>query len=42
MTIIGNTMYAHILDNHVKLDTQAGFTTGSMIEGQCIYPAILY
>ena len=23
---------AHLLDNHEKLDTQAGFTTGSMIE----------
>ena len=32
MTIIRNTLYAHILDNHEKLDTQAGFTTGSMIE----------
>ena len=32
MTIIGNKIDAHLLDNHDKLDTQAGFTTGSMIE----------
>ena len=32
MTIIGNKMYAHLLDNNEKLDTQAGFTTGSMID----------
>ena len=32
MTIIGNKIDAHLLENHEKLDTQAGFTTGSMIE----------
>ena len=32
MTIIGNKIDAHLLDNHEKLDTPAGFTTGSMIE----------
>ena len=32
MTLIWNTINAHILDNHEKLDTQAGFTTGGMIE----------
>ena len=32
MTIIGKKIGAHQLDNHEKLDTQAGFTTGSMIE----------
>ena len=32
MTIIGNKIDAHILDNHEKLDTHAGFTTGSMTE----------
>ena len=32
MTIIGKKIDAHILDNHEKLDTQAGFTTGSMIK----------
>ena len=31
MTIKGKKIDAHILDNHEKLDTQAGFTTGSMI-----------
>ena len=31
MTIIGKKIDAH-LENHEKLDTQAGFTTGSMIE----------
>ena len=32
MTIIGNKIDAHLLENHEKLDTQTGFTTGSMIE----------
>ena len=32
MTIIGKQIDAHLLENHEKLDTQAGFTTGSMIE----------
>ena len=32
MTIIRNKIDAHLLENHGKLDTQAGFTTGSMIE----------
>ena len=32
MTIIGKKIDAHLLENHEKLDTQAGFTTGSMIE----------
>ena len=32
MTIIGNKIDAHLLKNHEKLDTQAGFTTGSMIK----------
>ena len=32
MTIIGKKIDVHLLDNYEKLDTQAGFTTGSMIE----------
>ena len=32
MTKIGNKIDAHLLENDEKLDTQAGFTTGSMIE----------
>ena len=32
MTIIGKKIDTHLLDNHEKLDTQAGFTTESMIE----------
>ena len=32
MTIIGKKIDANLLENHEKLDTQAGFTTGSMIE----------
>ena len=32
MTIIGKKIDAHILDNHEKLDTLAGFITGSMID----------
>ena len=32
MIIIGKKIEAHLLDNHEKLDTQAGFTTGSMID----------
>ena len=32
MTIIGNKIDAHLLENHEKLVTQAGFTTRSMIE----------
>ena len=30
-TIIGKKIDAHLLENHENLDTQAGFTTGSMI-----------
>ena len=32
MTIIGKKIAAHLLEDHEKLDTKAGFTTGSMIE----------
>ena len=32
MTIIGKKIDAHLLNNHEKLDTHAGFITGSMIE----------
>ena len=32
MTILGNKLDRHILENNKKLETQAGFTTGSMIE----------
>ena len=32
MTIIANKIDAHHLKNHEKIDTQAGFTTESMIE----------
>ena len=32
LTIIGTKIDTRLIDNHGKLDTQAGFTTGSMIE----------
>ena len=32
MTILRKKMYQHILENNEKMETQAGFTTGSMIE----------
>ena len=32
MTLIGKKIDTHLLENHEKLDTQAGFTTESMIE----------
>ena len=32
LTIIGKKIDARLLENHEKLDTQSGFTTGSMIE----------
>ena len=32
MTILGEKIGGHLLANHEKPDTQAGFTAGSMIE----------
>ena len=32
MTIIGKRIDRHILENNKRMETQAGFTTGSMIE----------
>ena len=32
MTIIGNKIDRHFLENNKRMETQAGFTTGSMIE----------
>ena len=32
MTIIGKKIDRHILENNKRMGTQAGFTTGSMIE----------